>query len=589
MQEAVGQSVGILRPMFPGSDKLVVDVDGVMEPAEKYTSDRFATTSIDGVTYVIPRTAKDSAGASVEEGPAASAGRVLGYAIPGMHGSAAMPSKVRQPATGEVVGAVAKNLDISNPAARAVHEAIRSEDLPAAAARLQRAGPNAMLGEGGPALQALTDATAASGGEATRIVREATDARVARGTADARGAIDEAFKPGTAVIPQPPKIGTLYDVAYAKPIDYASEPGRVIESAMKRVPQSVKARARALIEMDSSIPEEVKQQYLISIQPDGSSKIGQLPSVLEVDWTTRALNDVAKVGDGKGALGGNTNEGRIYGNLSRILRDATKAAVPEYRSALEAAGTEIGIRTAREFGSTVLRRNVTRRDVAEMLDGMPEAERLAAKGSVREAIEDSIANVRRTMSRPGTDAGEAVKAIQDLSSTAAREKLGFILGKEQAAALADKLDEAGTAFEIAAALHQNSKTAVRGAVQGSVDASTAPGVMRRVLAGEPLQATKRLAQIITGSTPEAREAAKAGIYAEIAKALTQTKGRDAEHALMGIAKAMSGQEIGEAQALRIAKRTVFALNVLRLQAPEATSSPQSQPREPAPAFGSPRP
>jgi hypothetical protein len=174
MQEAVGQSVGILRPMFPGSDKLVVDVDGVMEPAEKYTSDRFATTSIDGVTYVIPRTAKDSAGKSVEEGPAASAGRVLGYAIPGVHGSAA-PAAAAKPATPAMEAATAAtDLGITpsfgmsgNSKIAAAGEqfaptagpfkrdaARATEEMGAAATKLaDRAGPGVTPFEAGEALQ----------------------------------------------------------------------------------------------------------------------------------------------------------------------------------------------------------------------------------------------------------------------------------------------------------------------------------------------------------------------------------------------------------------------------------------------------
>ena len=233
--------------------------------------------------------------------------------------------------------------------------------------------------------------------------------------------------------------------------------------------------ARKLIDMDPNIPAAIKQQYLVSIAEDGSLVAGKLPSVLEVDYVTRALNDVAQAGDGKGALGRGTNEGRIYGNLSRELRTATKAAVPEYWTALEAAGTEIGIQKAREVGATFLQQATTRRDVAEAMAGMPQAEVLAVKAAVREHIDDTIANVRRTMSRPGTDAGEAVKALKDLSSRAAQTKLGYILGDKEAAKLADRLDEASTAFEIGAALQQNSKTAVRQSVQGSIEQSTAPG------------------------------------------------------------------------------------------------------------------
>lgn len=460
---------------------------------------------------------------------------------------------------GTDVAGIASTLGIGKAAAKAVKEALNSEDTAAAVARLQRAGPNAMLAEGGPSLQAMADAVASSGGEATRVMRGAVDQRVKQGAADATQAVTDAFRPGTSVIPKPPKLGTLYDTAYSKPIDYSTSVGREIEGLMKHVPKEAVSRARKLIEMDPDIPQQIKQQFLVSIQPDGTFATDTLPSVLELDDMTRALNDVAKAGDGKGALGGNTTEGRTYGKLSSMIRDRVKTAVPEYRTALEAASTEIGIKTARDFGALLLRQNTTRREAAEGLQNMPQAERLAVKTAVREQIDDAIANTRRTLSRPGTEAGEATKLIKDLSSRAAQEKLGFLLGDKEAKTLAEKLDEASTAFEIASALHQNSKTAVRQAVQGSIEQSTAPGTLGKLLQGEPLQAGKRLTQVFTGSTAEAQAARQAGIYAEIARALTETKGAQAEMALSTMNQLMAGQTLTTVQAQRLARQVTSVL------------------------------
>lgn len=470
---------------------------------------------------------------------------------------------------GTDVSGISKLLGISPQAARAVKEALASEDAGKAVGRLQAAGPNAMLVEGGPSLQAAGDAVAASGGEATRIMREAVDDRVAGGAADVAAAIDKAIPPAAARTKA--DLGGAYDAAYASPIDYASDAGRAVESYMKRVPRSVLAKARGLIEMDASIPEDVKRQYLLSIAEDGTLSKDALPSVLEVDYVTRALNDVAKGGDGKGALGGNTNEGRIYGALSRNLRNATKDAVPAYGQALDAASTEIGIKNATEFGASLLRPSTLRSDVVETMKGMPAVEREAVRGSVRQYIDDTIATTRRTMSSPDTDSREAMKAVRDLSSRSSRDKLAEVLGKDAAEDLGAKLDEAATAFEIAAALHTNSKTAVRQAVQGSISASAEPGVVKRMLAGEPVQATKRFVQLFTGATPEARSAKEAGIYAEIAKALTQTRGKAAERALTDINKLTSGQALSEEAVQQLARTTVTALSLSGYSAASAAA------------------
>lgn len=460
---------------------------------------------------------------------------------------------------GSDISTISDALGISPQAARAVKVALEGDDLATAARNIDRGGPNAMLVEGGPSTQALGSATAASGGRATAIMREGIDARMAQGASDVRSAMDDAFRPGTAVIPKPPKIGTAYDAAYAKPIDYSSSEGRQIEALISRVPKEEWAKARKLAEMDPDVPEGIKRQFLISVQPDGTIKRGTLPSVLELDYVTRSLNDTAKAGDGKGALGGNTNQGRLYGKLAQRIREPLKRAVPEYGQALDYAATEIGLKEAREFGEIALRPSTSRADVVEQLKGAPHAERLAARAAVRQAIDDTLANTRRTMSRGGTDVGEAIRAVKDLSSRAARDKLAVILGPQEAENLVRSLDEAATAFEIGAALSRNSDTAVREAVQGSVRASASPNVVQRLMAGSPIRAAKRLTQIFTGSSPEAQAAREAGIFEEIATALTQTKGPNARRALVLTERAMSGQKLTEKQARDVAGLITSAL------------------------------
>lgn len=508
---------------------------------------------------------------------AAPIGAGLGFGVGALAPAAAKgASAAWQYLKGKDIATISQALGISPSAAKAVKAALDGDDLATAARNIQRGGPNAMLVEAGPATQGLGSATMASGGKATAIMREGIDGRMAQGAADVRSAMDDAFKPGTAVIPQPPKIGTAYDNAYRKPIDYSAEPGRRIEALLPRVPKEEWAKARKLIEMDPDVPEDIKRQFLISIQPDGSLKQGTLPSVMELDYVTRSLNDTAKAGDGKGALGGNTNQGRLYGKLSQRIREQVKASVPEYGQALDFASTEIGIKEAREFGETLLRPSTSRTTVYEMLRGAPEAERLAAKAALRQAIDDQLANTRRIMSRPGTDVGEAIRAVRELSSRAARDKLAVVLGPQEATKLTESLDEAATAFEIGAALSRNSDTAIRQAVQGSVDASTTPGLVGRLMAGEPLQAGKRLAQIFTGATPEAQEAVKAGIYTDIAKALTSIKGQNAERALTIVNRAIQGQKLTDAQAIAAGRLVATVLGSAGYREGSRMLSPRTQ-------------
>ena len=74
-----------------------------------------------------------------------------------------------------------------------------------------------------------------------------------------------------------------------------------------------------------------------------------------------------------------------------------------------------------------------------------------------------------------------------------------------------------------------------------------------------MQAGKRLTQVFTGSTAEAQAARQAGIYAEIARALTETKGAQAEMALSTMNQLMAGQTLTTVQAQRLARQVTSVL------------------------------
>lgn len=475
---------------------------------------------------------------------------------------------------GTDIQGIADLLGISKDAAKAVKAGLASEDPAAAIARLQRAGPDAMLVEAGPATQAMGKGVMASGGDATRIMTEAIDGRMAQGAQDVRGALDAAF-PGSAVPRPKADLRGLYDTAYRSPIDYSTEAGREIEGLMSRVPGAYLKKAWGLIDMDPDIPDDIKKQILAKMTraesgttlpsvpgqafPADEVEFSELPSTIELDYITRALNDVAKKGDGKGALGGNTHEGRIYGKLAGRIRSAMKEANPAYADALDAAGTEIGIKEAGDFGYTAMRQSTRWQDVEEALSGAPKVERETMKQAVRQHLDDTLANVRRIMSKPGTETGEAIKAVRDLSSRSSREKLELILGKTEAEHLTARLDAASTAFELGANLSRNSDTAVRQAVQESVKTSTEAGPLGLLGQGRPVEAAKRLTQMITGQTPEAQAGRQGAIFTDLARALTETKGPKAEIAVAGVRKLIDGQKVTSAEARQIANAVVEAL------------------------------
>jgi hypothetical protein len=491
---------------------------------------------------------------------------------------------------GSDVSAIANQLGISPEAARVVKKAIEGDDLVAAQAAIDRAGASGMLADAGKGTQNLLDAAATYGNKAPSVVRDAVGDR-ARGSAQAmQDALDVSFgRPGATtsreVVVYNPEFaasqeanvvreadgwvrpsginaiqreiskGTAearklaYNAAYAEPIDYSGTQGKMLETLFQRVPAAAWKRANELMALEG----EQSAQILAQIGDDGSVSLSRLPDVRQIDYLTRALNDVADAADGQGKLGGTTAIGRATASLSKSIRSTLRGAVPEYGKALDTAADAISRKKASDLGYDLLRAATRREAVVDGLNGASKAERLAAQAGVRQYIDDTLANVRASITSPDLDINEFRKLTGDLRSRAARDKLTALLGKQQADALYSALDKEVTSLELQAALAQNSKTAVRQGINASVQEQTAPNALGLLMQGEPINATKRIVQALTGTTPEAVQIRQAGIYDEIAQALVGKKGTDAKVALAVIDRARQGQAVNEAQARLIAR------------------------------------
>jgi hypothetical protein len=181
------------------------------------------------------------------------------------------------------------------------------------------------------------------------------------------------------------------------------------------------------------------------------------------------------------------------------------------------------------------------------------AERDAAKAGLRSSIDDTLARVNAVASDPNVEIREFQKLANTLRSRDARDKMAFLLGPRDAGALYKELDEAVVALELRAAIARNSATQQRQAISGAVQEITAPGALSTLMAGEPVNATKRVVQIFTGTTPEARTLRQMGIYDEIARALTGLRGTQAQQALRLVERAMAGDVLNDTQARIIAR------------------------------------
>ena len=477
------------------------------------------------------------------------AGGVMGAAAPYM--SEAVKNLMSR-LKGSDTRVISQQLKISPEAARVVKNALDAGDMDEAAKALERAGPNAMLADAGLPAAQLLDASASTGGAAGRIARDAVDTRVTAVSKELTKTLDDTFgKPsGLKTMAKAVRDETsgarnaVYDAAYARPIDYSGSRGKGLEGLLKRVPDSAINDANALMRANG----DESAQIIARIADDGRVTYDTLPDVRQIDYITRALKGVADKADGQGKLGGQTPLGGAYNNLATNIRKTLKAEVPEYAKALDVASDAISRVKAGDTGYALLRSATKREDVARAMAGASKAEKTAAMQGVRTYIDDTLANVTRTITDPNTDAREALKLLRDMSSRANKEKITMVLGKKSAKGLFEELDRATVSFELRAALAQNSKTAIRQSIQGSAKDQAAPSMLEVLGSGEPINATKNLVQVFTGSTKEAQALREAGIFEEIATALTNTKGQKARAALSIVEKAMQGQRLTDQQA-----------------------------------------
>lgn len=453
-------------------------------------------------------------------------GAVLGGAVPVLAQGAS--SAYRNVADRLATSRAARQAGVSPEVGRMLTEVIGSDATLGrqGAANMARAGNEAMIADAGPNARAVLDTAIQRGGPGAVSARRAIDERVARGAADLTQTLDNSLGSPQGVFTAREGIrrgtqgarGTAYDIAYKQPINYADPRGQAIESLVKsRVPQSAINEANALMRVEGAS----SKQILANVADDGTVVFETLPDVQQLDYITRGLNEVAKKGEAAGAMGGQTALGRAYEGLSREIRSTMRDLVPEYGQALDIASDAIGQSNAVKLGSKALSPSMPRDEFADAVQGMSAAERRGVAQGIRSQIDEKLANVTRAIQDGNVDAREAIKGLKDLSSRASRDKLTTLLGQQQADMLIDEVDRIATSFELRAAVAENSKTYARQAVSGRIDDITAPGAISTLAQGKPLNAAQRVAQALTGQTPERVTGRQNALYSEIADFLTR--------------------------------------------------------------------
>jgi hypothetical protein len=469
------------------------------------------------------------------------------------------------------VAKIAANLGISKQAATVIKNTFEmGGDMTAAMDNLRRAGDEGMLADAGPAAQALLDGSAAAGGEASRVVRNEIGGRMTRTNDALTGSLDTQLGlpplgPQTALreIAQrsAPAREAAYTSAYGKTVDWSSPSGQEVLSVLQRIDPA--SQSAAIARANAILRDEGRANEIIDA---AGGVIGpRAPmTVMQLDALKRGLNEAAEAANAATGIPGKiAPEGRRVGNQAGDLRDALGRNVPEYDTAVRLGGDKIAEERAFMAGRNSLSTATEIEDVIMAIRPNASADEIAAaKSGLRSAFSRLMGDVRGLASNPlETDAGQVVAALKAASSDNAKAKVRAILGNDVADALYAEFDKAAQSAIVNAAVAVNSKTAMRTGQKQMIDEMTTPGILGTAMRGEPINTSRALIQAVTGQTDEFTAQQKQRIYADIATALTQKKGREAELALQFMQDAMSGQPLTEAQNRFLAEQISTALSL----------------------------
>ena len=462
---------------------------------------------------------------------------------------------------------IAASLKISVPSAQVLSATFRDAgtDVKTALQNIFNAGEEGMVADSGFAAQALLDASAATGGRASQITAEEVTGRAARQGAalstsmdDALGALPKVDDQAADALDMAENIALstkvqrqeAYDLAYNTPIDYSSQAGMQIENVFNNIPKRFKGKAiekaNDQMNLDALKSGQPKpQQIMADIADDGSVTFREMPNLRQLDQIKQMIGAVAfKEVD---AFGRPTADALDAVQWYRQVSDSLKNASPEYRKAVELGGDKISLDNALEIGLGMLSPKTSARDVIRSLKGADAVEKQYAKLGVRSAVDDLINNVKATIASPDIDINTLRTVFTQLSSKNSREKIKSLLSASEAKQLFKDLDQAQMSLALRAAVAMNSKTSIRITQKEMVDDITDIGAFAHLLRLEPAQASQKVVQKITGETDQLSVMARKEIYTDIAKVLTQMKGKEARTALKVIIRASKAEQVSNAE------------------------------------------
>ena len=462
---------------------------------------------------------------------------------------------------------IAKSLNISVPSAQVLSATFRDAgtDIKSALQNIFNAGEEGMLADSGFAAQALLDAAASTGGRASQITSEEVTGRAIRQGAalsnsmdNALGALPKVDDQAADALDMAENIASstraprqdAYDLAYKTPINYSAKEGMEVERVFNALPDRFKSSAIAranekadLIAYQTGQPKP--QQILADVAEDGRISFSVMPNLRQLDQIKQAIGEVAfKEVD---SFGRPTADALDAVQWYRQISNRLKEASPKYAEAVSLGGDKISLDNALELGLNMLSPKISARDVVRNMKGADAIEKQYAKLGVRSSIDDLISNVKATIASPDIDINTLRTVFTQLSSKNSRDKIKMLLSASEAKQLFKDLDQAQMSLALRAAVAMNSKTSIRQTQKEIVDDMTDIGAFAHLLRLEPAKASQSVVQKVTGETDALGVAAKQEIYTDIARALTQIKGKEANNALKIIMRASKAEQVSDAE------------------------------------------
>jgi hypothetical protein len=465
---------------------------------------------------------------------------------------------------GKPIKIVAKALKISEDAARVIKAAIDQDDFESVGKILEKGGDESMLADA-TTMSKLLD-TAVEAPFTGDLARKAVDARAANAGKNMNVILDKhlgspvGIKQAAVDIAKSTQAGreTAYNLAYSKIIDYSSGAGYAIEDVISRIPNNV--LKSAIKEANAAMKEKgVKNQQIMKIiGEDGAVTFKELPNVQQLDEIKKALGTISRKEVDN--FQRRTAAGNRALNLSTDLGEAVGNAVKSYKKALKLGGDKISDDIALQIGADLLTRKTKFRDLLQFYMKASDTEKEAVKQGLRSHIEETLANVSRTITDPNVDAREAMKIIKDLSSRANREKLKGVLGKKASKELLLEVDKQGIALELRSRIARGAATAGRIATEQEIDKIIPQGGAFKALANLQVgDFMSKAAFFLRSGSEEAAGLRKRGIYKEVAEALTKTRGKKAVEAVAILRKASIDEPLSEAHSEIVATQMTSAV------------------------------